>query len=157
MAAGEMTPAEVPAAEVPCLRNGRLGSRRSAAEVMEAAEMAAAETSEMTKASEVAPAEAAEVAPAEIRRNDRRQTAEVTATTKSTVPKGKCFAHHARHHARRKRGFEAEPERDRRCENFQPYGESWRSSPLPLRDMTPLRTQPTHGRFRAFHGTLSMA
>jgi hypothetical protein len=46
------------------------------------------------------------------------KTAEVTATTESTVPKGKCFAHHARHRTRRKRGFEAEPERDRRSENF---------------------------------------
>ena len=44
--------------------------------------------------------------------------AEVTAAAKSTVPKGRSFAHHARHHARRERGFKAEPECDRRCENF---------------------------------------
>jgi hypothetical protein len=40
-------------------------------------------------------------------------------TAAPAAPKGKSFSHRPRHHARRKRGFEAEPKRDRRYENFR--------------------------------------
>ena len=72
----------------------------------EAAEVTAAETTEMTTA-EMTAAKTPEMT-----------TTEMTAAAESTVPKGKSFAHHTRHHARRERCFETEPERDRRCENF---------------------------------------
>jgi arylsulfatase A-like enzyme len=75
----------------------------------------------------------------------------------STVPKGKSFAHlarHARHNARRERGFETEPERDRRCKNFSHPTSHGGLLPPRCGTMIPslLRTQPMHGRFRAFHG-----
>lgn len=68
---------------------------------------AAAESTKMA-----APAETAEMAAA-------AETTEMTAAAESTVPKGESFAAHARHHTRRERYFEAEPERNRRCENFR--------------------------------------
>ncbi len=116
--AAEVTATEVPAAEVP-------STEMSPAEV-HAAEMTAAEVTatEMT-AAEVTATEmtAAEVTAAEVTAAEVTAT-EVTATevtaTEVTAAAGstKSFAHRARHHARRERGFETEPERDRRCENF---------------------------------------
>jgi hypothetical protein len=113
----ETAAAKVAAAEMP-------STEMSAAKVA-AAEMAASEATEMTEPPEVttaemtaaadstkmaAPAETAEMAAA-------AETTEMTAD--STVPKGESFASHARHHTRRERYFEAEPERHRRCENFR--------------------------------------
>jgi hypothetical protein len=131
MAVGKMSAAEVPSAEVP------------------AAEMAASEAAEMTEPSEVTAAETSEMAASE--------AAEVTASAEPTVPtmpKGKGFADCARHHARRERGFETEPERDRRCENFCDPPSHDGLLPPRCGTVVPslLRTQATHGWFRAFHG-----
>jgi hypothetical protein len=126
VAAAEMSAAEVPAAEVTAAEV--TAAEMSAAE-MTAAEVTAAKTPEMT-------------------------TTEMTAAAESTVPKGKGFAHHTRHHARRERCFETEPERDRRCENFCHPTSHGALLSRRCGTMIPslLRTQPTHGRFRAFHG-----
>jgi hypothetical protein len=143
MAVGKMSAAEVPSAEVP------------AAEMAEAAEVAASEAAEMTEASEVAASKTSEMTTSEAA--EVTAAAEVPAAaepTVPTVPKGKGFAHHARHHARRERGFDTEPERDRRCENFCHPPSHDGLLPPAAETVIPslLRTQPTHGRFRAFHG-----
>jgi hypothetical protein len=97
-----MSAAEVPAAEVAA---AEVHTAEMPAAEVHAAEMTASETSET---SEMTASEAAEVT----------ASAKVTASAEPTMPKGKGFAHRARHHARRERGFETEPERDRRRENF---------------------------------------
>jgi hypothetical protein len=99
-ATAKVAAAELPSAEMAA---GEMSSAEMPATEMHASEMAASEATEVTEASEMTAAE----------------TSEMTAAAGSTVPKGKSFAHHARHaSARRERGFETEPERDRRCENF---------------------------------------
>jgi hypothetical protein len=87
--------AKVAAAEMPSteMSSAEVPATEMAAGEMTTAELTAAKTPEIT-------------------------TTEMTAAAGSTVPKGKSFAHYARHHARRERGFETEPECDRRCENF---------------------------------------
>jgi hypothetical protein len=82
---------------------------------MHASEMAASEATEMTEPPEVTTAEMAAAAES----TEMTAVAEMTAAAESTVPKGESFASHARHHTRRERYFEAEPERHRRCENFR--------------------------------------
>ncbi|MGH6851037.1 MAG: hypothetical protein ACREDD_11420 [Methylocella sp.] len=141
----EVTAAEVTAAEVPAEVPAEVTAEMTAAEVpaevpaeMTAAEMAAAE---MAEAAEMT---AAEVSPAET--SGMTATAEVTAA--AAVPKGKSFAHDPRRHARRERGLEAEPERQRRCENFP--DPTNHCALLPAEPLL-LRTQ-THGRFRKFRG-----
>jgi hypothetical protein len=123
MAVGEMSPAEVPSTEV------------TATEVpaeMHASEMAAPEPTEMTEPPEVTAAEMT-AAP---------ETAEMTPAAEMTaaaaVPKGKSFAYHARHHTRRERYFEAEPERQRCCENFPHPTSHGGLLPPALRNYDPL-------------------
>jgi hypothetical protein len=106
MAAGEMSPAEVPATEMTATEVPATETHASEMAASEAAEVTAAETTEMT-APEVTAAKTPEMT-----------TAEMTAAAESTVPESKSFAYRARHHTRCERGFETEPERDRRCENF---------------------------------------
>jgi hypothetical protein len=114
---------------------------------MHASEVAASEATEMTKASKVT--EAAEVTdPPKV---TAAETAEMSAAAESTVPKGNSFTHQARHHARRERCFEAEPECHYRCENFR--HPTSHGALLSRRFGTMMHTQPTRGRFRAFHGT----
>ncbi|MGA7385286.1 MAG: hypothetical protein WBW81_11530 [Methylocella sp.] len=165
----EMSPGEVPATEMS-------PAEVPATEVTGPPEVAAIEPAEMTEmhATEVSASEPPEVAAAESPEVAAAETAEMTAAPKpaemtataemaaamtaaeSTVPKSKSFANHARHHIRRERYFEAEPERHRRCENFRPLASHGVLLPPALRNYDPslLRAQPTHGRFRAFHGNL---
>jgi hypothetical protein len=119
MAAGEMSPAEVPATEMTATEVPATETHASEMAASEAAEVTAAETTEMT-APEVTAAKTPEMTTAEMTaaKTPEMTTTEMTAAAESTVPKGKSFAHHTRHHARRERCFETEPERDRRCENF---------------------------------------
>jgi hypothetical protein len=107
MAAGEMSPAEVPATEMHASEMAASEAAEVTAAEMHASEMAASEATEVTEAPEMTAAKTPEMT-----------TTEMTAAAGSTVPKGKSFAHYVRHHARRERGFETEPECDRRCENF---------------------------------------
>jgi hypothetical protein len=122
MASGDMSPAEVPATEMTATEVPATETHASEMAASEAAEVTAAETTEMT-APEVTAAKTPEMTTAEMTaaKTPEMTTTEMTAAAGSTVPKGKSFAHHARHarhHARRERCFETEPERDRRCENF---------------------------------------
>ena len=119
---------------------------------------AAAEMAAAAEPPEVTAPETTEMAAAAETTEMTAAAAEMAAAAESTVPKGKSFAYPARHLTRRERYFEAEPERDRRCQNFRPPTSHGRS-PSPGGAMIPslLRTQPTRRRFRAFHGTLRMA
>jgi hypothetical protein len=120
MAAGEMSPAEVPATEMHASEMAASEAAEVTAAEMHASEMAASEATEVTEAPEMTAAETSEMTTAEMTaaKTPEMTTTEMTAAAGSTVPKGKSFAHYARHHARRERGFETEPECDRRCENF---------------------------------------
>jgi hypothetical protein len=161
MAAGEMSLAEVPATEMHASEMAASEAAEVPATEMHASEMATSEAAEVTETPEMTAAETSEMTASEMTAAETPEmtAAEMTAAAGSTVPKGKSFAHHARHHARRERGFETEPERDRRCENFRLPTSHGGFLPPPCGTMIPSlsRTQPTHGRFRAFHGTLNMA
>ena len=158
--AAEVAPAEVPAAEV----HASEMAASEAAEMMEAAEMTAAETAEMTaEAAEMAgsrrndrrrslrsgprrsrrsgPRRSRRSGPRQIRRNDRRQNR-------------RSDRRHRIHRAQRQKlrssrqasrpaqtRFRGRTRARSPLREFSPYGESWRSSPLPLRDYdTPAHT-----------------
>jgi hypothetical protein len=147
MPATEMPPGEVPAAE---MSSAEVPATEVPAE-MHASEMAASEAPEMAAAemhaSEMAAAEAPELTAAEAPKMTAAEMTAAPATAEMTaaaaVPKGKSFAYHARHHTRRERYFEAEPERDRCRENFRHPTSHGGLLPPALRNYDPLSVGST--------------
>jgi hypothetical protein len=102
MAVGETATAKVAAAE---MLSAEMAAAETPAAEVHASEMAASEAAEMTKAAEMTAAETAEMTAAEMA---AAEPPEMTAA-ESTMPKGKSFAHHPRHCARRERGSRPNP------------------------------------------------